>query len=182
MHCHFVLIIGLATIGLGPQIPSSTQVAPERQLDFWVGEWQLQSRQRAAPGQEKWVERKASNSVRKILGGKVIEENFNGSALPTPFNGKSVSVYSANLKKWQQTWVDDSGGYLDFVGEFADGKMIFWREATVNGKTFRQRMVFHDITKDRFVWDWERSVDGGATWILQWRITYARKKTAKSTP
>ena len=32
--------------------------------------------------------------------------------------------------KWKQTWVDNEGGYLDFVGESKDGQMILSREAT----------------------------------------------------
>ena len=39
-----------------------------------------------------------------------------------------------------------------------------------------QRMVFYEITRDAFKWDWEMSADNGNTWTLQWRIFYGRVK------
>ena len=69
-----------------------------------------------------------------------------------------------------------SGAYLDFNGEFADGKMVLAREALLgNGKPGRQRMTSYNIEKSRFDWDWETLEDGGKTWTLRWRINYTRK-------
>jgi hypothetical protein len=38
-----------------------------------------------------------------------------------PLRRISVSVYVPQLQRWQQTWVDKQGAYLDFVGQFSDG-------------------------------------------------------------
>jgi hypothetical protein len=38
------------------------------------------------------------------------------------------------------------------------------------------RMVYHNIQKDAFDWDWEASSDGGKTWKNNWHIHYDRKK------
>ncbi len=59
----------------------------------------------------------------------------------------SVSVFSKEDSRWHQTWVDSSGSYLDFVGGFADGKMILVRNGIVEGKPVKQRMVWYDITE-----------------------------------
>lgn len=88
----------------------------------------------------------------------------------------SHSVFTSE-KKWKQTWVDNSGGYLDFEGKAEKGRMTFFRTARRNGKEIRQRMVFYDIYKDRFTWDWESSADEGETWKLAWRINYKRAKS-----
>jgi hypothetical protein len=146
-----------------------------RQFDFWIGEWDLYSRSRVAPNKDEWQEGRASNSVRAVLDGCVILENFDGHPA-VPLRGMSVSTYNARLGKWQQTWVDSGGSYLDFTGEFKDGRMELSREAQANGGKVRQRMVFYNITKDRFDWNWEASRDEGKTWVLLWKITYARKK------
>lgn len=139
--------------------------APEaRQFDFWIGEWDVT-----------WQGGKATNTVRSILGGCVIEENFDGAA-DAKLVGQSYSVYNANTGMWQQTWVDNNGGYLDFVGEFQDGKMTLWRDAERGGKKFKQRMVFSDITDDSLLWSWERSDDDGATWKPTWVLNYTRRK------
>ena len=90
--------------------------------------------------------------------------------------GVSVSTFNPALGKWQQTWVDNSGGYLDFTGEFVDGKMILSREAIVQEKPIKQRMVFYNIAENELDWNWERSNDDGETWQVVWHIHYQRKK------
>jgi hypothetical protein len=57
------------------------------------------------------------------LNGCVIEENFNGGS----FKGKSVSIYSPIKKMWLQTWVDNSGGYLEFSGRFKNNNLTLAR-------------------------------------------------------
>ncbi|MEP7084584.1 MAG: hypothetical protein ABI854_07570 [Betaproteobacteria bacterium] len=147
--------------------PCATPAA--RQFDFWLGNWELTFKNPdGTPGH-------GSNRVESQMNGCVTQENFEGAG-PSPLIGKSYSVYSPRLKKWQQTWVDSSGSYIDLVGEFADGKMVLNREAILgNGKPGRQRMTYYNIARDQFDWDWETSEDAGATWTLRWRIHYARK-------
>jgi len=149
-----------------------------RQLDFWIGDWDLTHRQRVARDKDQWQDGKATNSIRPILDGCVIEEHFSDAG--QGFVGQSVSMYNPALKKWQQTWVDNSNEYLDFTGNFtgsgADGKMILSRPAKVQGKDGFQRMVFRDIKPDSFDWDWENSIDGGKTWVTMWKIHYNRRK------
>ncbi len=140
--------------------------APEfAQFDFWVGEWNAV-----------WEGGKGTNTIRKTLGGCVIEENFDASGPEgNGLVGKSVSTYDPKQGVWRQTWVDNEGGYLDFTGGFKDGKMMFTREAEHEGKTYIQRMVWQNITHDAFDWNWQRSVDGGKTWKDVWVIRYTRK-------
>jgi len=136
------------------------------QFAFWVGEWDA-----------RWEGGEGSNSITSILDGCVILENFDSRGpAQGGLRGMSVSTYNPALGKWQQTWVDNQGGYLDFVGEFKDGRMVLSRQASLGGKEFLQRMVWHDIKPGSFIWDWERSDDGGRTWLVRWQIRYTRKK------
>jgi hypothetical protein len=139
-----------------------------RQFDFWLGEWDV-----------RWVlggeEGKGTNVIRATLDGCVILENFDGTPA-LPLRGMSISTFNPRSGKWQQTWVDNQGGYLDFVGELKDGRMVLQRKAVINDKEITQRMVWHNITKDRLDWNWERSDDGGKTWKLLWQIHYTRRK------
>ena len=65
---------------------------------------------------------------------------------------------------------------MDFVGEFKDGQMILARDAVrVDGTKVIQRMVFKNISRNEFDWNWEASKDGGKTWEVQWPIHYKRK-------
>lgn len=92
-----------------------------------------------------------------------------------PLRGTSVSTFDANSKKWKQTWVDNQGAYLDFVGEFKNGEMILQREALTKNGRILQRMVWKNITSKELDWSWEASQDGGKTWQVQWTIHYKRK-------
>lgn len=138
------------------------------QLDFWLGEWNAEWTN--ADG----TKGSGTNRITKVLGSCAVQENFSTS--DNSFIGLSLSVYNPILKKWQQTWVDNNGAYMDFTGEYADGKMTLGREAVLkDGSKALTRMVFHNITRESFDWNWESSKDNGATWKLMWQVKYTRK-------
>jgi hypothetical protein len=141
--------------------------AEARQFDFWVGEWDAV-----------WGDGdRGTNTVRAVLDDAVILENFDGRP-GTPLMGMSVSVYNSLSGKWQQTWVDNQGGYLDFVGALEEGRMILQRSTLRQGQAFLQRMVWYNIEHNQFDWNWERSDDDGRTWQALWQIHYTRRVPA----
>ncbi len=147
-----------------PSLPTES-----RQFDFWLGEWDVS-----------WNGGAGTNSVTRILDGQVIQERFTAFAASPddkPFIGMSVSVFDLASGKWRQTWVDNSGSYMDFTGAYVDGKLTLYTERTVDGKPGAYRMVFYNIAESSLDWDWERSEDGGQTWTLLWRIHYQRRVT-----
>jgi hypothetical protein len=140
-------------------------------FDFWEGSWEGTWPEGDKVG-------KAINIIEWRTGGKVLQENFTiYEGQNKGFEGVSISVYNTRMKAWKQAWADNQGGYFDFVGAFDGDKRIFQTQPRDQyGKTTVQRMVFYNITKDAFTWDWEASTDGGETWTLNWRIDYTRKK------
>lgn len=164
------LLVCLLALPVHPQ--STVADGDSASFDFWIGEWDLQwSLGDTSVGQGR-------NSVTKILDGRVVQEQFEAlSGSMAGFKGMSLSVFTQTVGRWNQTWVDNDGSYLDFVGGTMDDERYFERQFTDTvGESVYQRMVFYDITKDSFEWDWERSFDGGKTWELRWRIHYMRKK------
>jgi hypothetical protein len=160
----FIFILILMQSDTFSQKPVPCSSAEASQFDFWIGEWDLTYNDTVH----------ATNNISKQLGSCVIEENFNDPS--NKYIGRSWSVYSPQLKKWQQTWVDNSGAYLDFTGEFKDGKMQLNREFTnPKGIKVMQRMIFYNITKNTLDWNWESSNDNGATWTVNWKMHYQRK-------
>ena len=168
---HRPLLLGWLAAGqaLAQQPPAAPPCAtPEySQFDFWVGRWN--ARWTDAQGKEA----EGTNRIEKTLDGCVIVEHFDG-APGSPLKGTSVSTYDRRAQQWKQTWVDNTGAYLDFTGNWQDGRMTLARSAVVQGKPSLQRMVFRDIGAQRFTWDWDVSSDAGATWSTQWRIEYTR--------
>jgi hypothetical protein len=134
------------------------------ELDFWIGDWDA-----------RWGEAgRGTNRLTRILNDKVIREDFSGGGPNGHLVGLSLSVFDAHQGVWHQTWVDDSGGYIELLGGRADGCFSFWREAHEVGPTARQRMVFRDVQSGSFRWTWELSEDGGTTWTIRWDIAYTR--------
>ena len=143
----------------------------QKQLEFWVGDWDL-----AWPGQNGGEAGHGTNSIKRVMDGCVVQENFSGEK-SMPLRGTSVSLFDARSGKWKQTWVDNEGSYLDFTGEFKDGQMVLSREFTKpDGSQVQQRMVFKNITPNELDWSWESSLDGGKTWQVVWPIHYKRKR------
>ena len=163
-------MLGVTSVRAQAPQPPPCSTPDARQFDFWHGEWD------ASWKNPDGTLSAGTNRIESLFDGCVTHENFAiGGA--KPFMGRSYSVYSPRLKKWQQTWVDSSGSYIDLNGEFIAGKMVLLREAILgNGKPGRQRMTYYNIEKDKFDWDWETSEDNGQTWTLRWRINYTRKK------
>lgn len=159
MKIHYVISILLlfATSAFTQETPKKNpcEIAEARQFDFWLGTWDLTWKLNEKTGT-------GTNTITKKLNQCVIQENFNGTP-SMPLIGMSVSTYNRQKKKWQQTWVDNNGSYLDFVGEFKDDKMILSRQAERQGKKIHQRMVFSSIQKDNLDWSWESSEDNGKT-------------------
>jgi len=128
-------------------------IPPERQFDFWLGEWEVS-----------WGEgQRGTNRIDKILDDKVIRERFDGNPA-MPFRGMSLSAYDAQGEQWRQTWVDTEGNYWAFTGGFKDGRMTLSTEVEADGKPVQLRMVFFNIAADELDWHWERSEDGGRSW------------------
>ena len=151
-----------------------------RAFDFWVGEWDV-----SWPAQGGTPEGHGTNKVSRALDNCVIIENFSGEQ-SIPLRGMSISTFDAKSNHWKQTWVDNTGAYLDFVGDYKNDIMMLERDATnPEGKPIKQRMVYKNITEKGFDWSWERSEDGGHTWSTLWPIRYTKlaeaKKRQKST-
>jgi len=165
MKLLLAILMALTTSVVHAQAPPSGCDSPEsRQLDFWLGDWDLTYGDGG----------KGRNRITKILDGCAILEEFNG-APGVKLNGRSLSMFDKPSGKWKQTWVDDSGAYLDFVGGMEGGRMVLAREAERGGQKFLTRMVFQDVAPDSLTWLWQRSNDRGASWTTLWEIRYRRR-------
>lgn len=163
------VLVSSTSFSQQPAAPDPCTLPQQKQLEFWVGEWDL-----TWPGQNAGEKGQGTNSIHRIMDGCVVQENF--SAGQSHLRGASVSTFDTISRHWKQTWVDNEGGYLDFVGDFKDGQMILQREGVrPDGTRTLQRMVFKNITPTEFDWSWESSGDGGKTWQVNWPIHYKRK-------
>jgi len=165
-HFYFIMLLFIAFAAHAQDNSKPCSAAEASEFDFWVGDWTLYSADTIT----------GNNSIYKIMDGCSVQENFSNPK--TGYLGKSWSVYNPQTKLWQQTWVDNQGGYIPLTGTFENGKMTLATPARKlpNGKEMVSRMIFYNITKDSFDWNWEATTDAGTTWKTNWQIHYVRKK------
>ena len=142
------------------------------QFDFWIGEWALTWPAEQTGGDAGSLG-SGTNKIEKMFGNCVVSENFATS--DGRYQGHSLSVYDARSELWRQTWVDTSGAYLSFTGQFHGSQMELRTESREQeGEVVVNRMVFREITDDSIRWEWQMSRDQGANWNDIWTIDYAR--------
>jgi len=163
---------------------SAACAAPEfRQLDFWVGDWDVKIEARNSPTSDAWGTARGRQHVELLLGGCAVAENFSADGPGTPWAGRSYSMWNPKLGKWRQTWVDDQGNYLAFIGGLEDGVMRLYGEPRdVQGKQVEMRMVFDHVTAGSLEWEWQRTDDHWQTFVPMMRIAYTRRGRAASRP
>ena len=79
-----------------------------RQFDFWIGEWEVYGKNNKKAGDSK---------IDLILDSCVILENWTSLNPSNTFHyaGKSFNAYKSTTEQWQQTWVDNAGGTIEFL-------------------------------------------------------------------
>jgi hypothetical protein len=165
--CFGATLVGMGTFvtSVNAQSPAACTGEEYRQLDFWLGSWDLSW----TPSGEGDTG-KGTNDITLILDDCVVQESFKGAG----FIGHSVSLYHAPPKKWRQTWVDNSGGYFALVGG-PDDEGFRLDLTRISDKAPYMRMIWRNIEKESMDWHWQRSPDEGKTWADSWVIHYVRR-------
>ena len=150
--------------------PAASQSPPRcddpkyRQLDFWVGDWNVTGGGKQA----------GTNLVTQEESGCLVHEHWTGAGGGT---GQSFNFYDRDDGAWHQVWVSSNGNVLNLTGHYADGTLTYVGEnRKPDGSTLRHRLSFHanpDGTVRQF---WETSSDGGSTWATSFDGLYAKRK------
>ena len=139
-----------------------------RQFDFWLGEWNVETTQGGIPsGQSK---------IELILEDCVVLENWQSNG--NPYSGKSYNIYNSALKRWEQFWVDNAGGNIFFYGGLKDGVMDYYTDELPqpDGTKLKRHLQFFPLGPNRVRQFSQGSTDGGKTWTVEYDFTYIRKK------
>jgi hypothetical protein len=153
-----------------PPPPGCT--APEsRQLDFWVGHWSVSPK--AAPDRKT-----ATSLIEKLYSGCAIRENWrplHGGA------GGSFSSYLPDKHAWQQLWVDSSGSWVNFTGDWDGHAMVLEGIWPVPGHPQqRTRMSYRLLPDGTVEQSGVTSDDQGKTWQPGFDLIYTRIPVADS--
>lgn len=142
-----------------------------RQFDFWLGEWEAFGKNGKKAGDSK---------ISLLLDQCVVLEEWT-SANPQQgfvYSGKSFNTYNQATKQWQQTWVDNSGGTIEFLqGKYEDNKMMFLSNPFPIAKDTMavRKLTFYNLSSEKVRQHGEISKDKGQTWQTEYDFEYRRK-------
>ncbi len=134
-----------------------------RQLDFWVGEWDVYS------GDQKV----GDSSIQLILKDCVVLENWTDI---TGGQGKSFNKFDPAREVWEQFWVEDNGSTNYFTGKLVDGEMRYElvKPRRDGGKLMR-RLTFSKMPDGNVRQFSQGSTDDGKSWSVEYEFTYRKK-------
>lgn len=141
--------------------PAACDTAAHRQLDFWVGRWDVYT----ANG-NKLV---AHSLVEKLYGGCTVRENWMPLSSP---GGGSLNSYRPEDGSWRQYWVDSQNNVNEYLGK-ADSEGMRWTGTGVDrsGAVRDIRMSLRRLP-DAVRQTCETSNDKGKTWQVDCDLIY----------
>jgi len=149
--------------------PPCTADSAWRELDFWLGEWDVFAGGRRA----------GTNRVERILGGCALVEHWTDAA---GRQGRSLFYYSPVTAEWKQVWVTaqagSPGGLKEkvLVERLPGGALRFQGEIPLaGGGAYLDRTTLTPLPDGR-VWQLiEVSRDRGRTWQTTFDAEYVRR-------
>lgn len=166
------LVYGLTAQENAPKSPAAPPEpqAMERQFDFWLGDWEVESKRAHALGVWR-SEGQAKAEIRTALNGRVIVEQWTGQAA-LEARGFSLRTYDAQQARWEilSNWPSGKpGGFSMMVGNF-DGPRGEFLPPVDEPQT---RFEFSKIQPNSC--QWEQSVIGAnGRWKPDWMMNFVR--------
>ncbi len=136
------------------------------QIDFFIGEWDIETTDIQADGS--FAKGKAKSIVKYILDGTAMQDEFqvinqNGNIV---FRGISIRSYNARNARFQIVWVMPGiNGITDISAEWTGEKLVSTGKGYDGGGEFLERFEYYDITDNSYKFKMDRSYDGGKNWI-----------------
>ena len=149
-------------VASGPRIVPG-EPAAARLFDRVAGSWNVDYTGIADDGTRAQV--RGELLVGWVLDGRALQDLW--IQFPKPgedrFIGTTLRFYDPDLKKWRVTWVSAIAKAVTLLeGGEEDGRIALYTDSP-KGRT---RWTFSNITDKAFVWQAERSTDGGKTWFM----------------
>lgn len=149
-----------------------------KKLDAFVGTFDAKVKMWEKPGAPP-KESTGTSEGKSVLGGRYVEEHFEGTFMDQPFSGMGLTGYDNVQKKYISTWADSMGtGIMVSTGKAdASGKGMTMSGAMpdpMTGKmmTLKQKVTITDSDHHTFEM-WGPAPDGKSYKMME--ITYTRK-------
>lgn len=136
-----------------------------RQFEFWVGKWEVFSRDGKKVG---------DNTISIAMNGCVLKEHYVST---TGYEGESFNIFNKANNEWHQTWVDNSGLLLQLDGSWNGHSMtLFGQGKNSNGQLIEHRIVWKPQKNGDVHQVWDISDDKGLHWKNSFFGVYKKQK------
>jgi hypothetical protein len=129
-----------------------------RQLDFWLGIWEVRTRDGRLVGH---------NRITRELAGAAILERWTSIA---GWRGRSLNYYNAGEQYWEQLWLDDGGDHTHYIeGKFDGRAMRFPRD-----RQGLRRLTLEKLGDSQIRQVGERRNDQQSDWSVDSALLYRK--------
>ena len=113
--------------------------------------------------------------MRKIWGGRANLAELKAAMPSGPLDLLVLRVYNPVTRQWSVDFATSRVGKLGDtpgVGEFKDGRIDFYDQEAINGRTMLVRFSVYSTGPSTHVSEQAFSPDGGRTWEVNWINRY----------
>ena len=160
-------------------VKAGTPGDQHKKLEHFVGTWDAKVTMWDKPGAPP-KESAGTSETKSVLGGRFVEEHFDGTFMDQPFSGMGITGYDNVRKKYVSTWADTmSTGVMVSTGTADKGgkSMAFTASMPdpMTGKMTPMKEKLTIVDDDHHTFEmWMPGPDGKLFRMME--ITYARKK------
>ena len=154
-------LAGTAFPAMG-EAPSCANTPAARQLDFWLGDWSVDSG-------------RGRSTVHLSLDKCLLIESWASNT--SDHRGENELVYNAEENAWYGLFADNHGRAHLFTGSAGPSEgELHGPGRDENGAAVLKRVRIVHVGPDTVDQIWEKSADKGATWSTEFKMEYLRKK------
>jgi hypothetical protein len=157
----------------------SDRPAAATAFDFLHGSWTVHNSvlRGRLQGSSEWVEWDATLDVVPILGGLGNVDRFRATRQGEYFEGVSVRLFDLVQERWSIYWADSRTGTFTppVHGRFVGPRGVFYGDEVHEGAPVRVRWIWTYDGAATAAWEQAYSADDGATWEVNWRMSFARR-------
>jgi Protein of unknown function (DUF1579) len=157
---------------------AGTPGAAHKTLEPFVGDWQAEVKMFMDPSAPPSVS-KGTAKATWAMGGRFVQQEFNGEFMGKPFHGLAFTGYDNIRKKYSSSWIDDmSTGMFMSEGQADKGGKVFTFEGTHScpetGETHKAaKQIIRVINRDKHIYEMHDPSKGANSKTME--ITYTRK-------
>lgn len=144
----------------------------QHDFDFEFGTWNTHVSMLAHPltGSKEWREYNGVTVVHKVWNGAANVVDLDMKNASSHLQLASFRLYNPSTHQWALYTANSHGGTLGVpaIGEFADGRGVFYDKETWEGKPITVRFVITPRSANAIHFEQAFSADDGKTWETNW--------------